>query len=178
VGRLAKGKKKLIVSRTDSLRVLVLVIVVAAVPILGTALVTAATSQPDLSELSPIQQRAGDYLVLDWSALTQTPAGREIQALGYMMDGDRSIGKGEWVQEFLLLPEAGTFFHPAHRVRDQMIGIHLADGNRIQFSPRTLVWVWGSFRVSSDAARSKPLYILERARTKSGRKSDIQQYFN
>jgi hypothetical protein len=177
VRRRAKGKK-LVVSRADRLRVLVLVIVVAAVPILGTVLVTAATSQPDLSELSPIQPRSGNSLVLDWSALSQIPAGREIQALGYMMNGDRFIGKGEWVQEFVLLPEAGSFFHPAHLIRDQMIGIRLADGTRTQFSPRALVWVWGTLRVSSDAARTRPVYILERARTKPGWKSDIPKYFN
>lgn len=178
MGRRAKEKKNLVVSRADRLRVLLLVLIVAAVPILGTVLVTASTSLPDLSELSPIKQRAGNSFVLDWSALSQIPSGREIQALGYMMDGDRSIGKGEWVQEFVLLPEAGSFLHPAHRIRNQMIGIRLEEGTRIQFSPRALVWVWGSFRVSSDGARSKPLYTLERARSEPGRKSDIRAYFN
>jgi hypothetical protein len=43
------------------------------------------------------------------------------------MDGDRSIGKNQWVQDFVLLPEAGTRLHPAHRIRDQMIAVHLED---------------------------------------------------
>jgi len=114
VDRLAKGKK-ISVSRADSIRVLLLVIVVAGVPILGTVFVTTSTSEPGLSELIPIRPRAGEYLVLDWSALLQNrprvsktgmviPAGAEVQALGYMMDGDRSIGKNQWVQDFILLP--------------------------------------------------------------------------
>src|SRR5436190_1575018 len=71
--------------------------------------ITNSTSEPDLSELTPISPRAGQYLVLDWSALPQNEprvsktgtaisAGAEVQALGYMMDGDRSIGKNQWVQ--------------------------------------------------------------------------------
>ena len=64
-----KGKKKVSVSRADSIRVLVLVTIVASVPILGTIFVTASTSEPDLSELSPINRRAGQYVVLDWSTL-------------------------------------------------------------------------------------------------------------
>src|SRR5437870_12969300 len=71
VDRLAKGKKKVSISRADSIRVLLLVIVVAGVPILGTVFVTTSTSEPGLSELIPIRPRAGEYLVLDWSALLQ-----------------------------------------------------------------------------------------------------------
>jgi hypothetical protein len=186
VGRRAKGKKKVSISRADSIRVLLLVIVVAGVPILGTVFVTTSTSEPDLSELTPINPRAGQYLVLDWSALLQNeprvsntgPAGAEVQALGYMMDGDRSIGKNQWVQDFVLLPEAGTLLHPAHRIRDQMIAVHLEDGTRIQFSPRALVWVWGNLKASAGLGRrSEALYVLERARTQPAGRADIQRYF-
>jgi hypothetical protein len=190
VSRRAKGKKKASVSRADSIRVLVLVTVVAGVPILGTIFVTASTSEPDLSELAPISDNSAGYAVLNWSALLQDHppelaktkltigAGTNVQALGYMLDGDRPISKGEWVKEFLLLPEAGSFVHPAHRIRDQMIVIHLEDGKQIQFSPRALTWVWGSFGVSSESAvRSQPLYTLERARAKPADRADIQRYF-
>ena len=189
MGSGAKAKKKVSVSRADSIRVLLLVIVVAGVPILGTVLITTSTSEPDLSELTPISPRAGRYLVLDWSALLQNeprvsktgtvvPAGADVQALGYMMDGDRSIGKNQWVQDFVLLPEAGTLLHPAHRMRDQMIAVHLEDGTRIQFSPRALVCVWGNLKASAGLGRrSEALYMLERARAKPAGKTDIQRYF-
>ena len=187
--RLAKGKKKVSISRADSIRVLLLVIVVAGVPILGTVFVTTSTSEPGLSELIPIRPRAGEYLVLDWSALLQNrprvsktgmviPAGAEVQALGYMMDGDRSIGKNQWVQDFILLPEAGTLFHPAHRIRDQTIAVHLEEGTRIQFSPRALVWVWGNLQASAGLGPpSEARYTLGRARAKPAGKADIQGYF-
>jgi len=189
VGRRAKSKKKVSISRADSIRVLLLVIVVAGVPILGTVFVTNSTSEPDLSELTPINPLAGQYVALEWSALLQNeprvsktgtavPAGAEVQALGYMMDGDRSIDKNRWVQDFVLLPEAGTLLHPAHRIRDQMIAVHLEDGTRIQFSPRALVWVWGNLKASAGLGRrSEALYMLEKAHAKPADKADIQRYF-
>ena len=187
--RRAKGKKKVSISRADSIRILLLVILVAGVPILGTVFVTNSTSEPDLSELTPISPRAGQYLVLDWSALLQNeprvsktgtviPAGPEVQALGYLMDGDRSIGINQWVQDFVLLPEAGNLMHPAHRIRDQMIAVHLEDGTRIQFSPRALVWVWGNLKSSAGLGRrSEALYMFEKAHAKPADKADIQRYF-
>jgi hypothetical protein len=189
VGRRAKSKKKVSISRADGIRVLLLVIVVAGVPILGTVLVTNSTSEPDLSKLTPIRPRAGRYLVLDWPALLQNkprvsktgtviPAETEVQALGYMMDGDRSIGKDQWVQDFVLLPEAGTLLHPAHRMRDQMIAVHLEDGTRIQFSLRALVWVRGNIKAAAGLGRrSEAVYTLERARAKPAAKADIQTYY-
>lgn len=183
-------KRKAIVSRGESIRALLLVTVIAGVPILGTILVTTSTSEPDLSELTPINDHAGSYLVLNWSVLLQDDApyrgkasaeiaaGTEVQVLGYMFDGGRPVSKGEWMSEFILLPEAGNLMHPAHRIRDQMITIHLEGGQRIQFSPRALTWVWGSFGVSPEPfVRSKPLYTLERARAKLADRTDIQRYF-
>lgn len=184
------GKKRATVSRGDSIRILVLVTVVAGVPILGTIFVTTSTSEPDLSEVAPINDRVGSYVVLNWSALMQDhpldlrnarlglAAGTDVQALGYMFDGERPTSKGEWVREFILLPEAGNLVHPAHRIRDQMIAVHVEDGKGIQFSPGALTWVWGSFGVSSEpSVRSKPLYTLERARAKPADRADIQRYF-
>jgi hypothetical protein len=184
-----KAKKKAIVPRRDVIRALILVVLVAGVPILGTILVTASTSEPDLSDLTPIHERAGKYLVLDWSALLQDrprlpktgtviPAGADVQALGYMMDGDRSSGKDKWVQHFVLLPETGSLLHPPHRMRDQMIAVHLEHDARIQFSPGALVWAWGNLQASAGLGpRSEALYMLERARAKPADKADIQRHF-
>jgi hypothetical protein len=189
VGSRAKVRKKPTLSQRDSIRALILVVLVAGVPILGTVLITASTSEPDLSDLTPITQHAGKYLVLDWSALLQNeprvlktgtviPAGADVQALGYMMESDRPVRKDKWVQDFVLMPEAGNLMHPAHRVPDQMIAVHLEHDNRIQFSPRALVWAWGNLQASAGLGRrSEALYILKRASAKAAGKADIQRYF-
>ena len=173
----------------DAIRILLLATAIAGVPILGTIFVTTATSEPDLAELVPINGRVANYVVLNWSELLREPSSdarqatlglsdSEVQALGYMFDGDRPISKGQWVREFVLLPEAGTLIHPAHRIRDQVITVHLEDSKGVQFSPRLLIWVWGSFRASSEpAVRSRPLYTLEHARVNLADKADIPRYF-
>jgi len=190
MSRRLKRKKKPTISRGDSIRFLVLVAVVAGVPIVGTIFVTAETSQPDLSELVPITDDTAGYAILNWSALRQghspdltrskieIAAGTDVRILGYMLAGDRPLRTGERVREFILLPEAGSLMHRAHQIRDQMIAIHLDDEKGIQFSPRALTWVWGSFGVSSEPSiRSKPLYTLERARAEPANMADIQRYF-
>jgi hypothetical protein len=152
-----EGEQKPVPSK-EAIRILLLATAIAGVPILGTIFVTTATSEPDLGELVPINDRIGNYVVLNWSELLRdhpsdsreaalVPSDSEVQALGYMFDGDRPVSKGEWVKEFVLLPEAGTLIHPAHRIRDQLITVHLEHSKGVQFAPRVLIWVWGRFRV-------------------------------
>jgi hypothetical protein len=182
-------KKKLGVSPGEQRRALVLVILIGSVPVLGTVAVVVSTSEPDLSDLKPRRQGAANDPVLEWATLrrdhsramaadSQAFSGARIRALGYMTDGDRPIATGDRVTDFVLLPDAGNFLHPAHRLGDQMIAVHLRDGDWIPFSPNRLVWVSGTFRVSSgDPGGPKPLYALEQARSQPADKAEIQKYF-
>jgi hypothetical protein len=188
VSRRSKANKTAVVSK-DAILTLLLATAFAGVPILGTIFVSTATSEPDLADLVPVNSRVANYVVLNWSELLRDQSSdirkaalglsdSEVQALGYMFDGDRPISKGEWVKEFVLLPEAGTLMHSAHRIRDQLITVHLEDSKRIRFAPRVLIWVWGRFRVSPEPAlRSRPLYTLEQARVELADKTDIPRYF-
>ena len=176
----ARTSKGLSVSRNERLRTLVLVIVITCVPVLGTLLAIVSTTEPDLSDLRPIRQPPDQYELLNWFALRHGhfSAQSSVEALGYMMESDRSRHTGDWVRDFVLLPEAGNLLHPAHRIPDEMIAVRLREGERIQFSPRRLVWVWGTFRASPrDPAGLQPLYDLDRARVQLADKSDIPKYF-
>jgi hypothetical protein len=94
------------------------------------------------------------------------------------MDGDRTLENGQRVQEFTLLPEAGNPIHPVHRFGDQMITVHLRDGSRARFSPRTLVWVSGSLHpLPGDPIGDKPLYTIEQARAELAGRGAIRKYF-
>lgn len=188
MSRRSKGNKNAVRPK-EAIRTLLLATAIAGVPIPGTIFVATATSEPDLGELIPINDRIANYVVLNWSELLRDhPSDKrkatlglsdiEVQALGYMFDGDRPISKGEWVKEFVLLPEAGTLMHPAHRIRDQVITVHMEDSKGSQFAPRVLIWVWGKFRVSTEPeVRSRPLHTLEQARVKLADKADIPRYF-
>jgi hypothetical protein len=167
-------------SRSGGLRTFVLVVAITCIPVLGTLLAIISTIEPDLSELTPIGQPQGQYVLLNWYALRQggfSPAA-SIQALGYMLEGDRPLHTGDSVRDFVLVPEAGNVLHPAHRIPDQMIAVHLRAGGQIQFSPRSLVWVWGTFRAGSgDPALLQPVYHLDQAQAKPADKSEISRYF-
>jgi hypothetical protein len=169
-------------------RTLALIVTVACIPLLGTVLAIVITSKPDLSGLVPSNAQVGDYIVLGWRELLQThhelsPAaarldGAAVQALGYMVDGDNSIHPGDFVQDFVLLPDAGNILDPADRFGDQMVSVRLREGDRIPFSPRQLIWVRGIFRASrGDPSGSTPLYHLENAQTQLADRADIGRYF-
>jgi hypothetical protein len=174
---IVKGQR---VSRSDGLRAFVLVIAIACVPVVGTVLAIVTTTEPDLSDLKPIRQLQGRYVLLDWLALGhgQFSAAAAVQALGYMLENDRSVHTGEWVRDFIMLPEAGNILHPAHRIPDQMIAVRLGEGEQIQFAPRSLVWVWGTFRASpADPAGIQPRYLLDQAKAKRAANSETSTYF-
>ena len=95
-----------------------------------------------------------------------------------MMEGERSIRTGQRVHDFFLLPQGGNLLHPAHRFGDQMIAVHLRSDIQVQFSPRSLVWVAGTFRASlGDPVGARPLYDLEEARVSPASKAEIRKYF-
>jgi hypothetical protein len=189
VGGRVRTKKKPLISRPEEIRTLILIVVLGVVPLMGAVFVINATLRADLSNLTSIGNKAGKYAILNWSSLLRDHShaldagsgiftGAEVRALGYMADGDRAFGEGEWVQDFVLLPEAGNLFDPAHRFGDQMIAVHLQPDARVRFSSKTLVWVWGTFQASpGDPDSERPLYTLERARTQPADKGEIRKYF-
>jgi hypothetical protein len=169
-------------------RTLALIVTIVCVPVLGTVLAVVFTTEPDLSDLMPSNKQIGEYFLLSWPKLLQTHHdlnsaapeldGTAVQALGYMVDGAKAVHAGDLVQDFVLLPDAGNLLDPADRFGDQMVSVHLRDGDRIQFSPRRLVWVLGTFRATrGDPSGSIPLYYLERARTQPADRADIGRYF-
>lgn len=157
-----------------------MVVVVTCLPVLLTLLAIVSTTEPDLSDLTPIRQSPGQYELLNWFALRhgRFSAAGSVRALGYMVERDRSPHPGDWIRDFVLLPEAGNLLHPAHRIPDEMIAVRLSQGEKIQFSPRRLVWVWGAFQASTgDPSGLQPLYRLDQARAQLADKSDIPKYF-
>ena len=117
--------------------------------------------------------------MLNWSGLQQAShADAAVQALGYMLESGQPVRSGDWVQDFVLVPDAGNLLHPAHRIPDEMIAVRLQDGEQIQLSLRSLVWVRGRFRPTpGDPAGFQPLYRIDHARAQLADKSDISRYF-
>ena len=168
-------------------RTLVGLVALIFLPIIPIGILITRRAGPDLFDLTPVVSRSEQYLILDWPELERArhalhtgaiSSGAMIRALGYMMEGVRPVLDGERVQSFILLPDAGSAVHPAHRFGDQMIDVRLEAGNTVRFSEQSLVWVWGTLRMlPGDPLGHEPLYVLEHARTEPANKADIQKYF-
>jgi hypothetical protein len=148
------------VRRSEEIRFLLLLTAGLCVTALGTFIAIFSTAEVDISALTPVLPRTGDYVILNWAelerdrpkALRQGAAvftGARVQALDYMMESERPIRTDELVREFILLPDVGNLLHPAHRFGDQMIAVHLHVGDEIEFVPRNPVWAIGILRASS-----------------------------
>ena len=169
-------------------RTLALITTIACVPFLTVILIAVLSTELDLSDLVPLKQQVGGYIVLNWSELLQPRSqrnsavmkfdGTAVRALGYMMDGDKGMRPGDLVRHFFLLPYAGNLLDPAERFGDQMVSVRLREGDYLPFSPRQLIWAWGTFRVSrGDSSGPTPLYFLESARAEAADRADIALYF-
>jgi hypothetical protein len=169
-------------------RTLALITIIACVPFLTVILIAVLSTEPDLSDLLPSNEQIGEHIVLSWSELLQPRGqmnsavmkfdGAGVRVLGYMMDGDKGVRSGDLVRYFFLLPYAGNLLGPAERFGDQMVSVRLREGDYLPFSPRQLIWAWGTFRVSrGDSSGPTPLYSLESARGQTADRADIALYF-
>ena len=94
------------------------------------------------------------------------------------MDGDQPVREGTRVNRFVLLPDAGSAVHPAHRFGDQMIDVQLRPGSSIVFKGSSLVWASGTWKVlAGNPAGDRPLYQLQDADVENADKADIPKYF-
>ena len=99
-----------------------IVICVIAVAGVGICLVT-ASSQTDLSDLTPVAQPPGSPPALSWASLLRhrrliadaggaPHTGIEARALGYAMDADRPLNDGEPVSTLCCFPTRATYCIP------------------------------------------------------------------
>jgi hypothetical protein len=175
--------------RREHRSALALITAIMCIPVLGTILAVVSTSKQELSDLVPTTNKLGGYAVLSWPELLRPDRhelnsvaarldGAAVRVLGYMVEGDKPVHAGDVVQDFFVLPDAGNILDPADRFGDQMVNVRLRETDHIPFSPRQLVWVWGTFRASrGDPSGPTPLYHLESARVQTADRSDIGRYF-
>lgn len=163
--------------------------VVAAIllPAVGALLWISATARPDLFDLVPVDSHSDGYVLLAWPALErgrqalnagEIGPGTPIRALGYMMEDHQPIREGEPIEDFVLSPDVGNAWHPAHRFGDEMIRVQLDGGKAVRFFERQLVWVWGTLRLlPGDPAGHEPLYVLEHARSEPASQDEVRRFF-
>lgn len=152
-------------------------------------ILVAADMRSDLSDLKPSGEMPDKATALiGWPDLETAPeqlvsleqtrwhSPRAARMLGYMMDGYQPSRDGAQVEMFILMPEAGQFLHPAHRIPDEMVEIWLS--RPLPFQYRRLVWVSGLLaRVAGRRISEKASYAMKNASVEPATQSDITRWF-
>jgi hypothetical protein len=175
--------------RSNERRVCATIIVAISLPMVLAFLLVAFDMRTDLSDLKPSRPLADkETALIGWQELgtgngRARPAAAQrwsalprARMLGYMMDGYQPSQEGSPVTMFILLPEAGQFLHPAHRVPDQMVEIRLTQA--VPFQYRRLVWASGVMTSMTDLKqREKALYAMQDASMEPAAQLDIADWF-
>jgi len=129
------------------------------------------------AELNPASEADKGVSLVGWpdlKGLRESPA--RVRMLGYMLDDLRRPHEGNRADIFILLPEAGQFLHPAHRIPDQSVVVWPT--YPVVFRYRQLVWVTG---VLSRALRSPgddlPAWAMTFADMSPADERDIGRWF-
>jgi len=142
----------------------------------------------DLSELKSTGLADDQGAVpVGWPDL-ETPEARHegpgpVRMIGYMMDGYQPVHDGALVDMFILLPEAGQFLHPAHRIPNQMVEVR--PSHPVVFRYRDLVWATGildrTFGASRNTAgapgNATAAYAIRAAEVTPAAQRDIGKWF-
>jgi hypothetical protein len=153
------------------------IIAVIGLPLLLGYILVAADMRTDLSELKPLR-RVDDAGVVPvgWPRLEGDGAQGRVRMIGYMMDGYRSYPGGINVDMFVLLPEAGQFLHPAHRIPNQMVEVW--PHRPVLFRNRQLVWAVGRLnRTMGKAGEEKAAWAMGDAEVQPAEPRDIPKWF-
>ena len=158
-----------------------LAVIVAGVtlPFVAVTAIQSLTMQPDLYDLVVrSDNQSPNPPIIGWSGLAGRVCDCRTRILGYMMDNQRPIPDGTSVSNFVLLSDAGTLLHPAHRIPEEMIDIRLRAGAVTQFKSRQLVWAEGTMTSCYTSSRgTEPLYCLTDAAVLGAESSDINRFF-
>jgi hypothetical protein len=154
------------------------IIAALAFPMLLAAALVAMDMRSDLSELKPSGQPDDKgALSVGWPDLVRQSEGTgRIRMIGYMMDGYQPSRNGATVDMFVLLPEAGQFLHPPHRIPNQMVEVH--PSHPVVFHYRDLVWATGILnRTMSNHGDDKAAYAMVAAEVTPATERDVVGWF-
>jgi hypothetical protein len=154
-------------------------------PLFLAYILVAVDMRSDLSELKPVVQ-AGEAgaVPVGWSDLEGQPVESlpegKVRMIGYMMDGYEPSKDGTLASMFILLPEAGQFLHPAHRIPNQMVEIR--PRLPIPFHGRELVWAMGTLNrtlhgTSGSSGGEKAAWAMGDAKVDPAEQRNIGKWF-
>jgi hypothetical protein len=141
----------------------------------------------DLSELKSTGQVDEQGAVpLGWPDLeVLRESRRRVRMIGYMMDAAPRDGyrhgyepsrDGAQVDMFILLPEAGQFLHPAHRIPNQMVEVR--PNHPVVFRYRELVWASGMLNRTIGHGDEEAAFAMSAAEVSPAAQREIGKWFH
>jgi hypothetical protein len=146
-------------------------------PLFLAYILVAVDIRSDLSELNPAKNADDAGLVtIGWPDLERDGAQGRVRMIGYMMDEYQPSSDGPPVDMFILLPEAGQFLHPAHRIPNQMVEVR--PRHAVPFRRRELVWAVGTLnRTTGKPDEDKASWVMRDAEVQAAAQRDIAKWF-
>jgi hypothetical protein len=154
------------------------IITALAFPMVLAVALVAMDMRSDLSELKSTGQVDDKGAVpIGWPDLERGREGpRRVRMIGYMMDAYQPSRDGATVDMFVLMPEAGQFLHPAHRIPNQMVEVR--PSHPVVFHYRDLVWATGPLnRTMSTHGDDKAGWAMTGADVNPAADRDIGKWF-
>jgi hypothetical protein len=146
-------------------------------PLVLAYILVAVDMRSDLSELNPAKQVDDEGSIpVGWPELERDGAQGRVRMIGYMMDGYQPSSDGAPVDMFILLPEAGQFLHPAHRIPNQMVEVR--PPRPVPLRRRELVWAVGTLnRTTGKPGEEKAAWAMGDAEVEAAAERDIGKWF-
>jgi hypothetical protein len=157
-------------------RAMLVVVATVGLPVILAYALVAMDIRSDLSSLKAAVPPADqDTPVTGWADLQRFSGEGPVRMIGYMMDGDEPHGDGTAVRAFVLMPEAGQFLHPAHRIPDEMVAVRMREP--VSFRYRELVWVTGRLSRTMGGDREQAAFAMSDATAEPASDREIMLWF-
>jgi hypothetical protein len=157
-------------------RVMLVIVAAVALPMILAYALVAMDIRSDLSSLKAVVPPAyQDIPVTGWADLEKFRGEGPVRMIGYMMDGEEPHPDGAAVRAFVLMPEAGQFLHPAHRIPEEMVQVWMSEP--LPFQNRQLVWVTGRLSRTIGGDREQAAFALSYAEAEPANDREITLWF-
>jgi hypothetical protein len=158
-------------------KAMALVLAAVALPVMLAYILVAADIRSDLSELKASLPNGSEGTELvGWADLERRRGDGRARMIGYMMDIYKPSPDGVQVSTFVLMPEAGQWLHPAHRIPDEMVEVHMV--HPVPFKNRELVWVTGRLdRAFGVSGGDRAAWMLTDALVEPASDREITRWF-
>jgi hypothetical protein len=171
------GRRKGLHGNRHETKAMLLILAAVGLPVMLAYILVSADLRSDLSELkASVPIGSGGSELVGWADLEKRRGDGQARMIGYMMDAYEPSRDGSQVRMFILMPEAGQWLHPAHRIPREMVEIRTA--RPVPFKYRELVWVTGRLnRAFGAGSGERAAWTLSEALVEAASDREITHWF-